>query len=50
MSMYGVAYAPLEPGDGPGAKQSMKDECDVNLIVARFAETGLMEHLSEGIP
>ncbi len=50
MSMYGVVYAPLEPGEGPGAKQSMKDECDVNMIVARFAETGLVDHVSEGIP
>ncbi len=50
MSMYGVAYEPLAPGKGPGAKQSMKDECDVNLIVARFAETGLIDHLADGIP
>lgn len=50
MSMYGVPYAPLERGPGDGAKQSMRDECDINLIVARFAETGLMTHLADGIP
>ncbi len=50
MSMYGVAYAPLEPGKGDGAKQSMKKECDVNRIVARYVETGMLEHLATGIP
>lgn len=25
-----------------GAKQSMKDECDVNTILARYAKTGLL--------
>lgn len=50
MSMYGVPYAALEPGEGGGAKQSMKDECDVNLIVSRFEVTGLMSHVSGGIP
>lgn len=50
MSMYGVPYSALEPGKGAGAKQSMLDECDVNLIVERFAKTGLLEHIAEGIP
>lgn len=50
MSMYGVPYTALEPGEGEGAKQSMRDECDVNLIVARFSETGLISHLASGVP
>ncbi len=50
MSMYGRPYRPLEPGKGGRAKQSMKDECDVNLIVERFAKTGLISHLAEGVP
>ncbi len=50
MSLYGIPYAPLKPGKGGGAKQSMKDECDVNLIVARFTKTGLISHVSEGVP
>jgi len=50
MSMYGVPYAPLNTGKDGGAKQSMRDECDVNLIVERFAETGLLEHVASGIP
>lgn len=29
----------------PGAKQSEKDSCDVNLIVARHSQTGLLEHV-----
>jgi len=50
MSMYGRSYSPADcSGDGK-AKQSMKDECDVNLIVSRFAETGLISHLAGGIP
>ncbi len=31
-------------------KQSMRDECDVNFIMARYVKTGLIEHLSGGIP
>ncbi len=50
MSQYGVAYKPLEPGDGPGAKQSMREECDVNKIVERYVKTGLIDHLADGIP
>jgi len=50
MSMFGVPYSALEPGDGPGAKQSMKDECDVNKIVERFQKSGLISHLGAGVP
>ena len=35
MSMYGEAYRPLDASENGTAKQSMKDECDVNLIVSR---------------
>ncbi len=49
MSMYGVTYAPVKPGKG-GAKQSMKDECDINGIVARYQKTGLLSHLASGVP
>ncbi len=50
MSMYGEPYAPLDASQGGGAKQAMKDECDVNLIVRRFDKTGFIGHLAEGIP
>lgn len=50
MSMYGVAYAPLAPGNRPGAKQSMREECDVNKIVLRFQKTGLLTHVASGVP
>ncbi len=50
MSMYGKVYKPLDASEGGKAKQSMKDECDVNLIVSRFAETGLISHLAGGVP
>lgn len=52
MSMYGEEgrYKP-RVYDGPGrTKQSMKEECDVNNIVARFDLTGLLDHLAEGVP
>ncbi len=32
--------------EGTGrAKQSMRDECDINLIMAKFAKTGYVDHL-----
>lgn len=36
---------------GPGrTKQSMKDETDVNRIVARYAKTGLLTHVNTRSP
>lgn len=32
------------------AKQSMKDECDINGIVERYARSGLVTHLAKGQP
>ena len=32
----------LEAGDSGGAKQSFKDECDINNIISRYAKTGLL--------
>jgi len=49
MSMYGVEYSPLLCGKGR-TKQAMRDECDINLIMARYSKTGLLTHLAEGIP
>lgn len=35
------------PGGGKGgAKQSMKDECDINRIMARYMKTGQVDHLN----
>ncbi len=50
MSMFGELYEPLDTGSEGGAKQSFKDEVDINLVVARFAETGLMSHVAAGVP
>ncbi len=50
MSMYGVPYSALDVGEDSRTKQSMKDECDVNLIVAQFTKTGFMSHVSQGLP
>ncbi len=42
MSMYGVSYAPLVTGSKGGAKQSHRDECDINFILRRYERTGLL--------
>lgn len=31
-------------------KQSFKDECDINVIMARYQKTGLLEHVRQGVP
>ncbi len=50
MSMYGESYTRVDCGVEGGAKQSMRDECDVNLIVAQFTKTGFLTHVSSGVP
>lgn len=44
VSMYGktVAETTKIKGGKVGAKQSMRDECDINMILARYAKTGLL--------
>jgi len=31
-------------------KQSFKDECDINVIMKRYAATGILEHVREAAP
>ena len=31
-------------------QQHMKDECDINKIMARYQKTGLIEHLTDKVP
>lgn len=51
MGMYGGLPRTRVPDTGPGlAKQSAKDECDVNLILDRFRRTGAVDHLARGTP
>ncbi len=51
MGMYGMLVEDSRITSGKGrAKQSMKDECDVNLIVAQFTKTGFMSHVATGLP
>ncbi len=50
MSMYGDAEHRIAGGGDGGAKQSMKDECDVNLIMATYTETGFLAHVAQGAP
>lgn len=36
---------------GPGrTKQSFKDECDINNLMAKYLRTGRMEHVNEALP
>lgn len=39
-----------EPGEEPGAKQSMKDEVNINNIMARYIRTGTLTHVRAGSP
>lgn len=41
---------PEPPVGGRGAKQSMKDECDINKIMARYIRTGTLLHVAPGVP
>ncbi len=36
-----------KPGKGGRTKQSMRDECDINLIMARFQTTGAVTHFAK---
>lgn len=38
------------PEFGEGAKQSFKDECDINTILLGYARTGQLEHLNPAVP
>lgn len=35
---------------GPGARQAMKAECDINGIMARFSKTGQIAHVNRRSP
>lgn len=49
------AYGPRNPvgiefpAEGR-TKQSFKDECDINVIMARYQATGLLEHVRDALP
>jgi phage internal scaffolding protein len=45
-----VRRDPLIFPDQGVTKQSHKDECDVNQILARYERTGVVTHLAKGIP
>lgn len=43
-SAYSPRKAVVLKCEGPGrTKQAMKDECDINLILARFQKTGVLD-------
>lgn len=38
------------PEEGKGAKQSFRDECDINLIMKKFQKTGVITHVNKHEP
>lgn len=49
MGMYGPVEDGIRCGKG-ATKQSFKDECDVNNILAKYQKTGLLTHYSNANP
>jgi len=39
-------YAPFAKNGKSKTKQSMKDECDINMIMARYMKTGAIDHVN----
>lgn len=50
MSMYGEPYRALDVSGESRTKQSFRDECDIENIVAKYVKTGLVSHLAGGQP
>lgn len=51
MGMYNKLDDPDGIVCGPGVtKQSFKDECDINKIIAKFDRTGMIENLNKKSP
>lgn len=42
-----MPYTRIEPGEGPGAVQSFKDECDINRIMAKYQKSGAVQWLEK---
>jgi len=40
-------YMPMAVNGHSKTKQSMKDECDINLIMARYVKTGAIDHVNK---
>lgn len=49
MGMYGVSDCVIRCGPGL-TKQSFKDECDVNKILAKYAKSGTITHVARVVP
>lgn len=49
MGMYGEPRTVVITGPGK-TRQSMKDECDINRIVARYAQSGMVTHVARNSP
>ena len=47
---YPRVITPGSPKGSTGAKQSFKDECDINLIMARYQRTGAIDHVTKHQP
>ncbi|WNK14170.1 MAG: internal scaffolding protein [Microvirus sp.] len=48
---YGPRHRVSISFTGPGrTKQAFKDECDINILMAKYLKTGLMEHVNQALP
>lgn len=50
MGMYGGPRLVADVGGPSLTVQAAKDECDINKIIARYVKTGLLSHMSKGVP
>lgn len=51
MGMYGRTSVVIDTSIYPSrTKQSMKDEVDINRVVARYIKTGMITHVNERTP
>ncbi len=49
MRPYSRARHSINCGEGR-TKQSHKDECDINIVMARYVKTGNLEHIATAMP
>ncbi|QXP08506.1 MAG: internal scaffolding protein [Arizlama microvirus] len=48
---YGPRYRVSISFTGPGrTKQEFKDECDINVLMAKYLRTGQMDHVNQMLP
>lgn len=49
MGMNGARLDPVDTGPGV-TRQSMREECDINMILKRYQKSGMMAHVNAHTP